>query len=159
MTLYEINAQLAELIEDSVDPETGEINEDVMEELENLQMEWGEKVENIACFIKNLKADAEAIKQEKMNLAKRQAAAENKAERLKKYLSDMMNGQTYKSPRAEIGYRRSVSVHCDNLYQVPDVYLRYKEPELNKTLVADALKKGEEVPGCYLEETRNIQIK
>ena len=122
-------------------------------------MEWGEKVENIACFIKNLKADAEALKVEKNNLAKRQKYAENKAERLTKYLSDMMNGQTYKSPRADVGYRKSVQVRCEDLYKVPEEYLRYKEPELDKTAVKDALKKGEEVEGCWLEEINNIQIK
>lgn len=159
MTLYEINEQMARLIDEAVDPETGEINEEAFDQLENLQMEWGEKVENIACFIKNLKADAEALKVEKNNLAKRQKYAENKAERLTKYLSDMMNGQTYKSPRADVGYRKSVQVRCEDLYKVPEEYLRYKEPELDKTAVKDALKKGEEVEGCWLEEINNIQIK
>ena len=45
------------------------------------------------------------------------------------------------------------------MFQVPDEYLRYKEPELDKKRVTDALKAGEVVPGCELVEKQNIQIK
>ena len=159
MTLYEINNELARLMEDAVDEETGEINEDAIKALEEMQMAWDEKVENIGCFIKNLKADADAIKAEKMALAKRQQTAENKAERLQQYLTDMLGGQTSSSPRVAISYRKSTQVKCDDIFKVPDEWLRYKDPELDKKAVKEALKNGEEVPGCYLEETRNIQIK
>lgn len=159
MTLYEINNELARLMEEAVDEETGEIREDAIEEIENMQMAWDEKVENIGCFIKNLKADAEALKAEKMNLGRRQQVAENKAERLQKYLMDMLAGQTYQSPRVAIGYRKGTTVQCDDIFQVPEEYLRYKDPELDKKAIKDALKNGTEVPGCHLEETRNIQIK
>ena len=159
MTLYEINAELARLMDGAVDEETGEINEDAIEAIENMQMAWEEKVENIGCFIKNLRADAEAIKTEKMALAKRQQSLENKAERLKNYLYDMLNGQTLSSPRVAIGYRKSVQVKCDDMSVVPTEYLRVKEPELDKTLVKEALKNGKEVAGCYLEEVNNLQIK
>ena len=159
MTLYEINNELARLIENAVDEETGEINEDAIEQIENMQMAWDEKVENIGCFIKNLRADAEAIKNEKMVLAKRQQSLENKAERLKNYLYDMLNGQTYRSPRVELGYRKSVQVKCDDMSVVPFEYLRVKEPELDKAMVKEALKNGKEVEGCHLEEVKNLQIK
>lgn len=159
MTLYEINTELAQLIESSIDPETGEINEEAFDKLEELQMAWDQKVENIGCFIKNLRADAEALKQEKMNLAKRQQYAENKAERLKKYLDDMLAGQTYSSPRVDIKYRKSTQVKCDDITVVPDKYLKVKDPELDKVAIKDALKNGEQVEGCHLEETRSIQIK
>lgn len=159
MTLYEINNELARLMSEAVDEETGEINEDAIAQIEEMQMAWDEKVENIGCFIKNLKSDAEQLKAEKMNLAKRQQVTENKAERLAKYLTDMLNGQTYTSPRVDIKYRKSVQVKCDDLSKVPKDYLRFKDPELDKTAVKEALKSGKEVEGCYLEETRNIQIK
>lgn len=159
MTLYEINQELERLIDNAVDEETGEINEDMIEEIENMQMAWDEKVENIGCFIKNLRADAEAVKNEKMALAKRQSILENKAERLKNYLYDMLNGETFSSPRVEVKYRKSVQVKCDDLSAVPEEYLRYKDPELDKTAVKEALKNGEEIEGCYLEEVKNIQIK
>lgn len=159
MTLYEINNELERLMAEAVDEETGEINEVALEQIENMQMAWEEKVENIGCYIKNLRADAEAIKQEKMNLGKRQQSMEHKADRLESYLNEMMVGKTFNSPRLAISYRKSASVHCEDIFRVPDEYLRYKEPELDKKAVKEAIKNGEEVPGCYLEETRSMQIK
>ena len=54
--LYEIN----QAIMDCVDEETGEIVD--IEKLNDLHMQFDDKVENIACFIKNLLSDAKAIK-------------------------------------------------------------------------------------------------
>ena len=87
MTLYEINQAIMEAFYRCVDPETGEILDDT-KELDDLTIAKDEKVENIALFIKNLTAEAEAIKKEKQALEKRQKTAENRAEWLKKYLSN-----------------------------------------------------------------------
>ena len=81
MNLYEIDNAILEC----VDMETGEIVD--TEKLAALQMERDQKIENIGCWIKNLNADAKALKEEKDNLAARQKAVENKAASLKEYLS------------------------------------------------------------------------
>lgn len=156
MTLYEINQEIQKLIEESIDPETGEITDSP--DLNALQLTWYEKVENIGLFIKNLRAEAEAIKNEKMSLAKRQAAAEHKADWLEQYLQAMMEGQTYKSPKVAIGYRKSTKAICDDPSNLPIEFMKVTyEPRLN--LIKDALKKGEKIDGCHLEEINNIQIK
>ena len=75
--LYELERALAEF-ELEIDEETGEIlNAD---ELDALQMERDIKIENIALWIKNLKADAEAYKKEKESFYQKERAAKNKAE-------------------------------------------------------------------------------
>lgn len=58
MNLYEIDLAIEEAFTQAVDPETGEVNDEYMAQLDALEMERDRKVENIACFIKNLKADA-----------------------------------------------------------------------------------------------------
>ena len=82
MNLYDIDRQIQELIENCVDPETGELTIDTAA-LDALQMEREAKIENLACYVKNLTADAKKIKAEEEALAQRRKAAENKAERLK----------------------------------------------------------------------------
>ena len=72
--LYEIDNEILSC----VDLETGEVID--TEKLDALQMEREKKVEAVACWVKDLKAEAEAIKAEKQILADRQKAAENKAE-------------------------------------------------------------------------------
>ena len=55
MNLYEINSQIL----DCVDPETGEVMD--IDRLEELNMAKAEKVDNIACWVKNLEADVAAF--------------------------------------------------------------------------------------------------
>ena len=42
---------------------------------------------------------------------------------------------------------------------IPDEYLRFKEPEVNKTELKAALKKGVQIAGVSIVENQNIQIK
>lgn len=68
--LYEINEQILSC----VDMETGEIID--ADKLQDLQLAFDEKVEGIACWIKNLLSDAAAIKAEKDALAEREESNE-----------------------------------------------------------------------------------
>ena len=157
-SLYEINEALEQAFENCIDPETGEIVGDT-EVLDALEMERDQKIENIACFIKNLKAEAEAIRAEEKALADRRKAAENKAERLKEYLANNLNGEKFKSPRVAVSWRRSESVVVPDVFQLPDEYVRYKDPEPNRTLIKEAIKKGFTVEGAELVENTNLIIK
>ena len=71
MNLYEIEDKLYNLIENGFDAETGEILEgtDLSDSITACQMELTDKISNIACMIKNLQSDAEALKAEKAKLA------------------------------------------------------------------------------------------
>ena len=162
MTLYEINNAIQDVLDYALDPETGEILDDaLMASYDQLRMDRDEKIENIGCFIKNLEADAKAIREEEKSLADRRRAAENKAEHLRNYLQFCLAGQKFQSPRLSVSFRKSKKVVFDeaHLYDVPDDYLRYKEPELDKKLVAEALKAGEVIPGCELVESVSMIIK
>lgn len=152
-TLYEID----QAILDCVDMETGEIID--IEKLDQLQMDRERKVENTALYIKNLLSDAAAIKEEKDKLAERQRVCEGKARRLKEYLSKYLAGEKFKTPKVAISYRRSESVNVSDIWKIPEEYLKYKDPEPNKTAIKAVLKSGGEIPGVQLIETQNIQIK
>ena len=152
-TLYEINEEIL----NCVDTETGEIIDP--EKLSRLQMDFDDKVEGIALWIKDLLSDAAAIKAEKDKLADRQRVCENKAKNLKEYLSGFLAGQKFCTPRAAISYRKSESVSVSDVGKIPKEYLKYKEPEPDKTKIKNALKIGENIPGAELIENQNILIK
>ena len=153
MNLYEIDSAIM----DCVDMETGEIID--MEALEDLQMERDQKIEGIGCWIKNLLADAKALKEEKDNLAARQKAAENKAASLKAYLSRYLNGEKFKTAKVSISYRKSDSVNITEGAVIPEEYLKYSEPTPDKIGLKAALKAGEKIQGISLVTSNNIQIK
>ena len=157
MNLYEIENEIMSC----VDMETGEIID--CEKLDALTMERDQKIENIALWVKNLEADAKAYKEEKDSFAQKQKTAENKAKSLKEYLSRFLAGTTYKSTKVNIGFRKSESVDVFSLESLIEYgnsdYLKYKDPEADKTAIKAALKSGANIPGCILVESNNIQIK
>lgn len=166
MTLYEIDRAIAELLVECVDIETGEIILD-LEAVEALQMEREAKLENIALYIKNLASEAAAIKEEEKALAERRKAKENKAERLKTYLSDALGGSAFETARVKCAFRKSAAVNItDNttlLWYLQSMSLdkcvKHKEPEVVKSELAKLLKAGQEIPGAALEERNNMTIK
>lgn len=156
MNLFEIDRRIM----DCVDVETGEIID--VEMLDNLKIEREQKIENIACWIKNLQSDAEALKVQKQSFSDRQKVAENKVESLKKYLNDYLAGQKFSTDKVEISFRKSESVQIKDINAIAEFdssYLRYKNPEPDKNFIKKALKKGIVIPGVELVHMNNIQIK
>ena len=162
MTLYEIDNAIREVLENAADPETGElVDEALLEQYDKLIMDRDQKIENIGLYIKNLEADAAAIKAEAKNLTARAKSAENKAEHLRNYMQFCLNGQKFQSPRLSVSFRRSQKVEVDQnrLFEIPEDYLRYKDPEVDKKRVSEALKAGEDIPGCTLVDSVSMIIK
>ena len=162
MTLYEINGIIENILENCYNPETGEIyDEDLMVQYESLRLTKEEKAENIACFIKNLRAESAAIKEEAKKLTARAKTAENKANSLEGYLQFCLKGEKLSTSRCAISYRKSQKVEVDEnrLAEIPEQYLRHKDPEVDKTAVKEALKAGETVPGCSLVDNVSMIIK
>ena len=158
MTIYEINEEILNCI----DPETGEIID--IDKLNELELERDAKIENVACWIKELKAEAEAIKAEKLALAERQRVAENKAESLKKWLAFALNGEKFKTAKCSVSFRKSEVVEItdeglNNLMKEHDELLTYKAPEPNKKAIKDALKDGLSAQGVRLGCNTSVIIK
>ena len=103
--LYEIDEKILECVANCIDPDTGEIIDS--EQLEALKMERQAKLENVALYIKNLKADAAMYKAEKTAFAERQAAAERKAESLTMWLKNALDGQKFKTEKTEVNFKKN----------------------------------------------------
>ena len=141
-----------------IDMETGEVIDP--ERLESLQMERDKKLEGVACWIKNLLSDADAIKSEKAALADREAKCRKKAEDLGRWLAEALGGQKFNTAKCAVSFRRSETVEVADVSLLPDELKRVKtEVEPNKTAIKALLKNGQEVVGCSLVENQNIQIK
>lgn len=164
MTLYEIDAKIRDFPFET-DPDTGELlNADA---LDALSMERDSKLENIACYCKNLAADAAAIKAEEATLKKRREALERSVDRLKAYLSASLNGQKFVTARAAVTFRKTQSVRVDDADAAIESLrsggfsdaIRYKAPEIDKTAVKRLLKDGREIRGVSISESLSMAIK
>lgn len=160
-TLYDIDERLANIfvMDDgtAVDKESGEILD--TGKLDALNMERNEKIDNILCYIKNLRSDAMSYKEEADKQKKRYEAAMRKATSLVNYLSMHMEpGKKFSNAHGEITWRKSVSVDVKDVMALPEEYRR-AEWKADKKSIGDVLKKGGEVSGASLIEKQNMIVK
>lgn len=160
MKLYEIDEQIAAC----VDEETGEVID--LDRLITLNMERERKLEGVALWVKDLTAEAKAIREEEKALAERRRSAENKAESLKKWLLENV-GRGLKTPRCSVSVRTNAEApkFADEAAFINwaqgehDNLLRFKCPEIDRTAVKQFLQAGGEIEGVTLERSQSVVIK
>lgn len=153
MKLFEID----EALQECFDLETGEIIN--VEKFEELQLKREQKLENIACWIKNLDADAEALKAQKMAFAERQKATEAKAENLRNYLQYALQNTNFKTVNVEVKFRKTQKVEISDFSKLNEDFLKYSEPTADKTAIKKAIQGGQVVEGAELIENMSMSIK
>lgn len=161
MNIYEIDQKILEM----VDPETGEIMD--WDAFDALQMERNAKIENLACWIKNLSATAKEIREEELRLQERRKNLERMVETRKAWLENALCGQKFETPRCVVLFRKTTSVDIDDMQAViawaettgHTECVRYKAPEISKTEVAKILKTGAEIPGAVLAQGVSMGVK
>ena len=162
--LYDIDQEILACIDD----ETGEILDTA--KLDALQMERERKLEGVALWVKDLSAEAEAVKAEADKLTARKRALDNKITGLKMWLLMALDGQKLKTPRcnvyqthsqrvAIVGDEKDLIAWLERNTEDPREFIRYKEPELRKDEIKKALKDGKEIEYAKLEETESVVIK
>lgn len=174
MTLYELNdafnALLADIEAGRVDPqeqvEDAEHGDTITlaEALDRLAIDRDTKAENIGLWVKDLTAEAAAIKAEEAALAKRRKSAERRAESLKSYLADCLAGEKFKTARVSISFRHSTAVEITDeaakRYEAnADARYCTAKWSVSKTLVKEALSRGETVEGAAIVERVGTVIK
>ena len=162
MNLFEIDDAIQRCVklensENYVDTETGEIID--VAAIEQLEMDRDKKIRNIACWIRNLEADEKALADQIKTFTTRKNAAKNKRESLKSYLANFLNGAKWQNSEVAISWRKSEVVEVEEGAAIPEKYLRYKEPEINKAAIKTDLKAGASIYGCQLVTKNNIQVK
>ena len=160
--LYEIDQEIL----DCVDMETGEILDP--EKLTALQMERERKLEGVALWIKDLNAEAEAVKTEADKLTARKKSLDNKIAGLKQWLLYALDGEKLKTARCKVYQTHSQRVVIDDEKALIDMFmtssfgekfLRIKELEIDKNALKDSMKQGYEYEFAHLEETESVVIK
>lgn len=167
-TLYEISDQYAAFLSAV---ESGEIpDEAIADTLAGLDGDLEDKIDNIACIIKQLTAEAEAIKAERDALGERQQAKAHKADRLKDYIRQSMvlaGKKKIETARNRVSIGKPTPrvdiTSIDALRAAPDVWKPYdygKETNVDKAKLKELLQAGTVVPGAVMQEgTPRLTIK
>lgn len=158
MTIYEIDSAIAAL----VDPETGELGD--YEQFQQLQMAREAKIENLALLYKETRATAEAMKAEADKLKERRRVLENNMRRMQEYLTMVLDGEKFTSPRCAVSYRRSEVTEADPEFidwareNRPELLVE-QQPKIDTVGLKRELKNGMDCEYARLVERQNVQIK
>lgn len=159
MNLYEIREDMMGLLS-QVDDD-GLITEQAFEQIEQLQIAEGEKLEAIGCLIKNWRAENAALKAEAKALRDRATAVQNRIDRLSSYVRDylvMTDKRKVVTTRAVLSLRKSTSVDIVDESLIHDDYWKVTR-SVSKADIGKFLKAGVPVSGAVLVENENLQIK
>jgi cytidylate kinase len=144
--------------EHMVDTEDGEVLD--LQQFEALQMERNVKLENLACYIKNVEAEAEAIYTEVDALSKRARVKKNEAERCKNYLAQLLEGEKFETSRYKVTFRTNTVCNVLDISKVPEQFLRRKEVvEANKVDIKKFCKDGAKLPGVEVVTKQSMVLK
>ncbi len=164
MTIYEITndyLQLMQMMEDpEMDPQT------LADTMEGIEGELEVKAENCGKVLRNLEGNIEALKSEEERFKKRRQALENNAKRLKLALQGAMEvtGKTkIKTDLFSFSIRKNApAVVMDEPYieNVPERFLKYSDPTINRTAIKEAIQNGEDLEGlAHLEQSSSLSIR
>lgn len=162
--LYELNAefnQLWMLLEDE------EVDEEmVIGAFETATEDLTFKLENCCKYIKNIDAEIAGLKAEEERLYARRKAKENAVKRLKELMKLAMN--TAGEKKLPCGtftvsvQNNPASVVMDEqcIENIPEDYLKYRDPEIDKKKLKDHLEKGIAPEGiAHLEVSSSVRIR
>ena len=163
-TLYELTGNYITLMDMLDDPEVDPIT--LMDTLDAVEGELDEKAENYGRIIRNLEAEAKALKEEADRLSRRKKTIDNNIDSLKKRLQlsmELTGKDSIDTPLFKFRLQKnapSVVVDLDDLQDMPMEYLTYHEPTVNKTALKDALKAGLDLEGiAHLEQSQSLRIR
>lgn len=130
--------------------------------LAEIDMAIEDKADNYAVIIADLNAQEAKLKTEIDRLTKRRQTLINNADRMKQSLQQAM--ETVGKEKMKTDYysytiqKNPPKLVLDDEEIVPEDYFVTKR-ELDKALLKDALKAGQEVRGAHLEQTESLRIR
>jgi len=162
-SLYEIDQEYLTLMEQLEEAE-GILDETLAQELEISEADLETKAEKYCMIIKQYEANIDARKAEIARMGKLNKTESNIIDRLKENLSSSMLLHEKEKISGElftIGFRKSTKLAQDedvDIEELDEKYLR-RSVAIDKKIITDALKAGEELDGFSLSENKNLSIR
>lgn len=176
--IYQIDSAIRDIIENDVDPETGEIEYEIAAQLDAMEISREELTKNVILYYKEASAFQGAIKEEKKRLGDMDSQLTAKLEKLKIFIKNSVpEGEKIQTEQYQVGWRKSSSFEIDFDYldshdlMTEEEYLETlskTNPEmvkigyaLKKKEVAEQYKASGGLPEgiVYKKDKLNIQIK
>lgn len=169
MTLYELTGAMLDIYErmseqPPEDPQERETWEQALNDtLAMLADDFCDKADGYGKVLKQLKADADAVKAEKMRLARRQQTLENGIERMREAMKCAMLLTDQKRIKTELftfGIQTREKAFLDlPVAEIGADFWKVREPEADMAKIEKYLKEGHEVDFAHLAPTHTLTIR
>jgi hypothetical protein len=136
-------------------------DEQLKEALVALEESKVEKCGNAICYLNMLKHGIEDMKDEEKRIATMRKALESRAKNLESAFAYVLKNMGDKEVITKYGVmkvrKNPPSVVIDDLSKVPTKFQHQKiEVTLDKVAIKNAIKAGEEVAGCHIEQGEKL---
>ena len=155
MTLYELTDEFLRL-QQWLEEEDADDDQALTDTLEMISQDFEDKADGYGMVIANMEADSAELRaqedilmEEVKRLKAKRAGYEKQTDRLKETLLKALvltGKKNLKTEKFTFGTRKSSSVviTADSIWDIPDAFLRFKDPEPDKTAIKEYLKEN----GC-----------
>lgn len=166
-SLYAITQQYREL--ERLDPSEDLPAEVIRDTLEALGGDLEVKATNVARFVLNVEAMAQAVEDASKAMKERAARMRRRADSIREYLLVNMQAAGIKKIEAvefTLALKKNPpAVVIDDAEQLPPEFMVLPppppppEPRPDKKAIGDAIKGGAQVPGAHIEQHERLEIK
>lgn len=159
MNIYDISL-IESAIEKHAMDNDGEIPEELLKELVESQTKSVQQVEKLCHYIRHLEQGIDNCKAEEQRIKDMRQHAERRISSIKKYLTPYV----LKKKKVDVGTfklssRRSQSVQLRDDFDVLEYISEEVVRKPDKIRIKEALKNGEDIPGAFLLNSDNLQLR
>lgn len=162
--IYELTADMMKILSMMDDPDLDQ--QTLKDTMEGIEGAYEDKFDGYAAVIRQLTSYINELDEEKNRIEARKTSFENNVKKMKKIMLESMNltGKTkFKTAKNSFWTQKnkaSVVIDAKSVWDIPEDFRRYKDPEPDKTKIGEAIAAGKDFTGiAHMEQTESVRIK
>lgn len=162
--IYELTADMMKILSMMDDPELDQ--QTLKDTMEGIEGAYEDKFDGYAAVIRQMTGYINELEEEKKRIDARKEAFENNVKKMKKIMLESMNltGKTkFKTAKNSFWTQKnkaSVVIDAKSVWDIPEDFRRYKDPEPDKTKIGEAIAAGHDFTGiAHMEQTESVRIR
>ena len=162
--IYELTADMMKILSMMDDPDLDQ--QTLKDTMEGIEGAYEDKFDGYAAVIRQLTSYINELEEEKKRIDARKESFENNVKKMKKIMLESMNatGKTkFKTAKNSFWTQKnkaSVVIDAKSVWDIPEDFRRYKDPEPDKTKIGEAIAAGVDFTGiAHMEQTESVRIR
>ena len=162
--IYELTEDMIKILSMMDDPDLDQ--QTLKDTMEGIEGAYEDKFDGYAAVIRQLTGYINELEEEKKRIDARKESFENNVKKMKKIMLESMNatGKTkFKTAKNSFWTQKnkaSVVIDAKSVWDIPEDFRRYKDPEPDKTKIGEAIAAGQDFTGiAHMEQTESVRIK